>query len=89
MIEMKYVVVKSKEQGEQLFICHKDVNHDFFAEMVTRIKYGTDQHWERIFREVVSAGFTDGVNCYGHSETLKLSSRPEDTALLQAGGQSK
>lgn len=88
MLEMKYVVVKSDECGEQLFIFPKSINHDDFAEPLSYIKHraGHGANWERVFRQPVSAGFTDGVKCYGRSETLDLDSRPQDTALLLKGG---
>ena len=82
MIEMKYVVVKSEEDGEKLFIFPKSVNHDAFAEVLSYIKVG-DRNWKRLYREPISAGFTDGVTCYGRSESLDLKSRPEDTELLK------
>jgi thioredoxin-related protein len=86
MQEMKYVVVKSEEQGEQLFVFPSNVNHDSFAEILSYIKFGDGKNWQRIYRETVSAGFTDGSKCYGKSETLNISSRPEDTQLLLKGG---
>lgn len=86
MNEMKYVVVASEEQGEQLFVFPKNVNHQSFAEILSYIRHGEGRNWKRIFREPISAGFTDGVKCYGRSESLDLAYRPEDTALLQRGG---
>lgn len=87
MGEMKYVVVRSDKQGEQLFIFPKNVDHDRFAEALCVIRHGHDRDWRRIYREPVSAGFTDGVDCYGESETLKLKARPaRDKELLQQGG---
>ena len=80
--EMKYVVVRSDEQGEQLFIFPKNINHDDFADVLGYIKFHKGRDWERIFRKPVAAGFTDGRVCYGRSETLGLDSRPQDTALL-------
>jgi hypothetical protein len=86
MIEMKYVVVSSDEQGQQLFIFPKNINHDSFAEILNHIKIGEGRNWKRIQRKPISAGFTDGVKCYGKSESLNLSSRQEDTELLKNGG---
>jgi hypothetical protein len=88
-MEMKYVVVSSEEQGEQLFIFPKNINHDSFAEVLSNIRFyknGNLRDWKRIYREPISAGFTDGVKCYGKSESLNLNSRPEDTEILKAGG---
>lgn len=86
MSEMKYVVVESEEQGKQLFTFPKNIDHDAFAEVLSYIKVGTPQNWNRAYREPISAGFTDGVTCYGKSETLGLASAPTDTALLKNGG---
>lgn len=88
-MEMKYVVVHSEEQGEQLFIFPKNINHTDFSEILSYIKIGTPQHWKRVHRTIISAGFTDGSTCYGLSETLKLASRKEDTNLLNNGGKNK
>lgn len=81
--EMKYVVVNSEEAGEQLFIFPRTIDHDKFAEVLSRIRYGSDLNWEHIYRKPVAAGFTDGHVCYGRSETLSLNSRPQDTRLLR------
>jgi len=85
MIEMKYVVVSSKA-GEQMFLLPRAINHKDFAEVLSYIKEGGSRDWKREHRLPISAGFTDGVMCYGSSETLTLKSRLEDTALLKAGG---
>ena len=87
MNEMKYVVVNSDEAKEQLFVFPKSIDHDRFAEVLCHIKHGSDRNWRRIYREPVSAGFTDGRHCYGRSESLGLDSRKQDTALLLSGGQ--
>jgi len=86
MNEMKYVVVSSEEQGEQLFVFPGNINHDSFAEVLSHIRVGEGRNWKRVFRETISAGFTDGLKCYGRSESLNIGSRPEDTELLKAGG---
>ena len=91
MIVMKYVVVKSEEAGEQIFIFPKEVNHSDFAEIVSYIKWYPPNNfyiescrdWKRIYRKPIAAGFTDGQSCYGRSESLDLDSRPEDTKLLK------
>lgn len=80
---MKYVVVNSDKYGQQLFICPREVDHDRFAEVLCNIRFGYERNWERHYLEPVAAGFTDGVKCWGHSETLSLGSRGEvDAALL-------
>ena len=86
MNEMKYVVVTSEEQGEQLFVFPKNINHDSFAEILSYIKVDEGHNWKRVFRKPIAAGFTDGTKCYGKSESLNLSSRKEDTELLNNGG---
>jgi thioredoxin-related protein len=85
MSEMKYLVVDSG-QGEQLFTFPKNIDHDEFAAVLSYINVGSPHNWKRVFRNPVSAGFTDGTNCYGMSETLMMKSRVEDTELLQRGG---
>jgi len=78
---MKYVVVKPEGSEEQIFIFPLDVDHDEFAEILSYIKQG-GRNWTRPFRKPVSAGFTDGVTCFGRSETLNLDSRQCDSLLL-------
>lgn len=85
--EMKYVVAKAENGPERLFVFSKTIDHDHFAEVLSYIKVGNQRHWKRERREVISAGFTDGITCYGRSETLDLDSRPGvDTDLLKRGG---
>ena len=87
MNEMKYVVVSTETAGEQLFVFPKNIDHNSFAEVLSYIKVGTSQNWNREYREPISAGFTDGIKCYGRSESLDLKSRPDiDATLLLAGG---
>jgi len=84
--EMKYVVVQSEEQGAQMFIFPKNVNHADFAEVLSMIRVHKGRNWERVYREPISAGFTDGKACYGRSESLGLNSEVTDDALLSSGG---
>ena len=89
MNEMKYVVVESEEQGKQLFIFPKNIDHDAFAEVLSNIRFyknGNPRDWNRIYREPVSAGFTNGLTCYGKSESLGIASDKGDTALMLKGG---
>ena len=87
MREMKYVVTKTKNGPEQIFIFEKGIDHDCFYEVLSYIKEGHDRDWKREFRELISAGFTDGKACWGKSESLNKDSRPkEDTILLQTSG---
>jgi len=75
----------SDGNNEEIFTFPDTVNHDCMAEVLGRIKNQTHGNWQRVFREPVSAGLVDenGI-CYGESETLGLSSREEDTAILRA-----
>ena len=82
---MKYVVVTS-EYGEQLFTFPKNINHAAFADVLGSIKHGDGRFWQRVYKNPVSAGFTDGTECYGRSESLNLDSRPGDGLLLRGGG---
>ena len=86
MREMKYVVTKTKEGSEQIFIFEKGIEHNRFYEVLDYIKKGHDRAWRRESRELISAGFTDGNTCWGKSESLNKDSRPMlDTALLSEG----
>jgi hypothetical protein len=81
---MKYIVM-ILDGEESIFLFPRTVDHDRFAEGMEAIRFGGNQDWKRKLRggEIVSAGFVDGGNCYGHSETLNLESRGEaDTELL-------
>lgn len=86
MKEMKYIVMSEEtkdEVKELIFIFPKSINHDCMAEVLGRIKDQTGGNWRRVFRQPVSAGFTDGKECYGISESLRLKSRPQDTGMLK------
>lgn len=85
MKEMKYIVTYSDMTGEELFIFPKSINHVDFYESVSRTKfYPPDSlDWMRPYRKIVSAGFTDGKTCYGRSQSLGVSSRKEDSQLLE------
>jgi hypothetical protein len=72
---MKYVVMRDESGKESIFIFSKEIHHDCAAEVFGRIKDQSTGRWNRVFREPVSAGFTDGVSCHGRSETLNLESR--------------
>lgn len=73
---MKYVVTRDENGNEELFMFPKSINHDRFAEVLGRIRMPNGPlGWERIEREPIAAGFTDGKTCHGRSETLGLDSR--------------
>ncbi|AND75145.1 hypothetical protein pf16_222 [Pseudomonas phage pf16] len=80
---MKYIVMmEDLTAKETIVIFDESINHDCMAEVVGRIKNQTWGDWRRVFRTPVAAGFTDGVKCWGMSETLNLSSRGEEDAKL-------
>lgn len=82
MKEMKYIVTVDDNGTEEIFLFPKAVNHDCFAEMATRIKNSMHGRWSRVHRRVIGAGFTNGITCYGRSESLRIDSRLEDSSLL-------
>lgn len=85
--EMKYVVLTSK-LGEQMVVFPKTFNHSDMADVLNHVRHTHGLNWMRVQKTPVSAGFTDGMNCYGRSESLNLDARiPADTALLKMGGQ--
>lgn len=84
---MKYIVTKDENGKEEIFIFPKSINHDFFAEAVSRVKDGTQRNWLRQQRKPIAAGFTDGKQCLGRSETLNLDSRGRlDEMLIDGNG---
>ncbi len=75
---MKYVVTKDEYGKQELFMFPKHINHDEFADVLSHIKtFANNDHrnWNRQRREPIAAGFTDGKNCTGRSESLNLDSR--------------
>lgn len=72
---MKYFVTKDEDGKERLFMFPRDINHDDFAEVLSRIKVHRGRDWERQYRKPIAAGFTDGKKCTGRSESLNLDSR--------------
>lgn len=76
---MKYIVTKTENGVEELFMFPKSINHDCMAEVLGRIKDQSYGQWRRVYREPIAAGFIrttyDGLECYGRSETLNLDSR--------------
>lgn len=80
---MKFITTRDEQGKEELFVFPRTVPHDAMAEVVGRIRNQMGGNWRRIRREPVSAGFVDAAGeCFGHSETLGLSARPEDSVLL-------
>lgn len=72
MFKMKYIIVDSQYIDEP-YIFPDHINHSDFA---------------RLFdpQKVISAGFvlssTNGITCYGRSESLNIGSRSEDTDII-------
>jgi hypothetical protein len=71
----KYVVIKHPAPlGETLYIFPEHITHAAFA------RHNAPE------RAIISAGFVglrdNEICCYGHSESLNVASRPEDTELL-------
>jgi len=90
---MKYVCFINEDANiEEIFLFPKVVHHDCFSEDIDFMRNQSYGDWNRIARRPVSAGFVRFVGgkvvCFGRSETLKLSSRPIDTEILnkQLGG---
>lgn len=72
---MKYIVTKTDDGKEEIFIFPKVVNHDCMAEALRGIRDQSYGRWNRVHRKPISAGFTDGKKCTGRSESLNLDSR--------------
>lgn len=84
---MKYIVMEDGDGKETIVIFDESINHDCMAEVAGRIKNQTWGNWERVYRHPVAAGFTDGVKCWGMSETLNMKSRGEvDAKLIKSRG---
>lgn len=82
---MKFITTADDDGVEQVFVFPRAIHHDTMAEVLGHIKNQTHGNWHRVFRYPVAAGFVDAHGqCHGKSETLNLSARPQDTALLKA-----
>lgn len=85
---MKYIVTVNHDQKgkEEIIIFSNSIIHKCMAEVVKRIKNSGGIGWEREDREVIAAGFTDGMACWGRSESLDLDSRGAlDAKLISRG----
>ncbi len=82
---MKYIVTKSEEGLEEIFVFSREINHNIMAEAVFALRDSGHGNWKRIRRKPIAAGFVEGGRCCGRSESLNLGSRPEDTRLLVNG----
>lgn len=86
---MKYIVIKRGDQEFMvLFPNSPKMAHKYMAEAVSGMRVDLGYHgWQREFIDcaIVSAGFVSASgHCHGHSESLGISSRPEDTELLKS-----
>lgn len=79
---MKYIVTEHEDLGKEIFIFPNSVNHHVMMDNISHMKNQTRGSWKRIVRTPVSAGFVVNGECTGKSESLHLSSKPEDTELL-------
>lgn len=79
---MKYIVTQQASGIEEIFIFSRAIHHKDMAEAVGNLKDHSNGIWRRLERVPISAGFIEGGRCVGNSESLMLTSRPEDTALL-------
>lgn len=83
---MKYIVYKNGNI-ENLVAFPHTIDHDRMAEAMEALRFGGPRNWYRRCGAVVAAGFIDGGQCNGHSETLGIKSRGEvETRLLAAQG---
>lgn len=83
---MKYIVTKTEEGKEEIFIFPKSINHDCMMEALRVIRTETSSGgWTRVRRQAIAAGFTDGKRCIGRSETLRLDSRRRLDEMLIDG----
>lgn len=86
---MKYVVYLDGDK-EFMVIFPRAINHDRMKEALECLRFGDDRDWHRRQGEIVSAGFIDGNECGGRSESLDVDSRKgTDTMLYRAGGVAK
>lgn len=79
---MKYIVTECEDGKEDIFIFSERIHHDCMMEMLRCIKNQSYGQWGRVSRGCIAAGFTDGIKCWGRSETLDIDSRGEQDAKL-------
>lgn len=81
---MKYICVLHEDGFEEIIVFPRTINHDCMAEVAGGIKNKIHGNWQRVRREVISAGFvTSSLQCIGASVSLGIKSREEDTSLLK------
>lgn len=72
--ELKYITVQNESDEIYIIVFDKSINHDYM--------YLAVSHMGEEYLRKLSAGFTDGLSCYGRSETLNLDSNPDDFKLI-------
>lgn len=72
--ELKYICMENENGAQEIVVFSKSINHDFMFDAV--------QYVDENFRKKLSAGFTNGLACYGRSETLNLDSNPDHFKLI-------
>lgn len=72
--EMKYISTINEEGIKEIFIFPSFINHSDMYRTILTI--------DSQFRKEIGAGFTNGIDCYGRSETLNLNSNSEDHLLI-------
>lgn len=73
--EFKYICMENENGVQEIVVFSKTINHDFMFDAI--------QYVDENFRKKLSAGFTDGISCYGRSETLSLDSNPIHFSLIK------
>jgi len=82
---VKYIVYRDGGR-DHLITFPKCINHNHMAQAVESLRFGEDHNWHRRQGEIVSAGFIEGGECSGRSESLNLDSRKGiDTVIYKAG----
>ena len=81
---MKYVCFKDGEGREFIVTFPEQFVHLDVSNSIVRMRKDFERSMARYDLHPVSAGFvTRDGSCHGKSESLRLSSRPEDTAILR------
>lgn len=95
VIKMKYIVFHPTRLSEDalantadseplMVVFSTHIDHDKMAEAVRYLTKDSraDGGWYSPGYRPISAGFTNGKDCYGRSDTLNLGSNPNDKEYL-------
>lgn len=88
---MKYIVYQDGDQ-EMLITFPRCITHKNMAEAMEILRFDSpnSRNWHRNQGHVIAAGFIDGNECHGSSESLNIKSRGQiDTMVLRGGGSRK